>query len=189
MAPKKLPVARSVVTGAAVATRTDRTRDLSASGFRLYLQFERFLVHCPRCRGVYGERLDWLAKNPHFTQRFALYVGALWREMTNTAVAKAESLHDSMGKNLDSIYMQQLVDRATGERRGRDGHPEGARLPHRRQRSRPKAANLGRRYGLHRGRQGSLLCRAGQVEALVRRRPSKGLPSEFYLCLRGAYEM
>ena len=47
-------------------------------------------------------------------------------------------------------------------RGGRDRHPEGPRLPHRRQRPRPKAANLGRRQGPHRGRHGSLLCRAGR---------------------------
>lgn len=64
--------------------RTCRARDLSAGGFRIYVQFERFRVHCPRCRSVFVERLDWLAKNPHLTQRFALYVGALCRDMTST---------------------------------------------------------------------------------------------------------
>jgi transposase len=61
---------------------------------------------------VFVERLDWLAKNPRFTQRFAMHVGALCREMTNTAVAKAERLHDSTVKNLDTIDMQQQVARA-----------------------------------------------------------------------------
>jgi transposase len=61
---------------------------------------------------VYVERLDWLAKNPRFTQRFAMHVGALCREMTNTAVAEAERLHDSTVKNLDMIYMQKQVARA-----------------------------------------------------------------------------
>lgn len=81
---------------------------------RIYVQFERWRVHCPRCRGVYVERLDWLAKNPRFTQRFAMHVGALCREMTNpaVAVAEAERLHDSTVKDLDTIYMQQQVARA-----------------------------------------------------------------------------
>jgi transposase len=61
---------------------------------------------------VFVERLDWLAKNPRFTQRFAMHVGALCREMTNTAVAQAERLHDSTVKDLDRIYMQQQVARA-----------------------------------------------------------------------------
>ena len=55
---------------------------------------------------MFVERLDWLAKNPRFTQRFAMHVGALCREMTNTAVAKTERLHDSTVKDLDTIYMQ-----------------------------------------------------------------------------------
>ena len=61
---------------------------------------------------MFVERLDWLAKNPRFTQRFAMHVGALCREMTNTAVAQAERLHDSTVKDLDRIYMQQQVARA-----------------------------------------------------------------------------
>jgi hypothetical protein len=35
-----------------------------------------------------------LAKNPRFTQRYAMHVGALCREMTNKAVAELERLHD-----------------------------------------------------------------------------------------------
>ena len=88
--------------------RPCRARDLSAGGFRLYVQFERWRVHCPRCRGVYVARLDWLAKNP----RFAMHVGALCHEMTNTAVAKAERLHDRTVKDLDTISTQQQVARA-----------------------------------------------------------------------------
>jgi transposase len=61
---------------------------------------------------VYVERLDWLAKNPRYTQRFARHVGALCREMTNTAVAELERLHDSTVKDLDTIYMQKQVQEA-----------------------------------------------------------------------------
>ena len=61
---------------------------------------------------MFVERLDWLAKNPRFTQRFAMHVGGLCREMTNTAVAQAERLHDRTVKDLDRIYMQQQVARA-----------------------------------------------------------------------------
>jgi transposase len=61
---------------------------------------------------VYVERLDWLAKNPRFTQRFAMHVGARCRAMTNTAVAQAARLHDSTVKDLDTIYMQRQVARA-----------------------------------------------------------------------------
>jgi transposase len=55
--------------------------------------------------------LDWLAENPRYTQRFAMHVGALCREMTNKAVAELERLHDSTVKNLDTIYMKKQVAR------------------------------------------------------------------------------
>ncbi len=89
-----------------------RVRDLSVSGFRVYLEFERWRVSCPRCRSVFVEKLDWLAKNPRYTQRFALHVGALCREMTVKAVAELERLHHSTVKDLDKLYMQQQVARA-----------------------------------------------------------------------------
>ena len=41
-----------------------------------------------------------------------MHVGALCREMTNSAVAQAERLHNSTVKDLDRIYMQQQVARA-----------------------------------------------------------------------------
>jgi transposase len=84
-------------------------RDLSVAGWRIYVKFERWRVYCPRCRAVFVERLDWLAENPRYTQRFAMHIGALCREMTNKAVSEIERLHDSTVKNLDKIYMRKQV--------------------------------------------------------------------------------
>jgi transposase len=61
---------------------------------------------------VFVERLDWLAKNPRYTQRFAMHVGNLCREMTNKAVGDVERLHHSTVKDLDKIYMHKQVIRA-----------------------------------------------------------------------------
>lgn len=52
-----------------------RVRDLSVVGGRIDLEFERWRVHCPTCGGVHVEHLNWLAKNPRYTQRFAMHVG------------------------------------------------------------------------------------------------------------------
>jgi transposase len=82
------------------------------AGFRIYLQFERWRVDCPGCGGVHVEQLDGLAKNPRYTQRYALHVGKLCRDMPNKAVAEIEHLHDSTVKALDKLYMQQQVARA-----------------------------------------------------------------------------
>lgn len=87
-------------------------RCLDAAGWRIYVQFERWRVYCPRCRAVFVEHLDWLAKNPRYTKGFARRVGYLCREMTNKAVADSELLHHSTVKDLDKLYMQEQVEKA-----------------------------------------------------------------------------
>jgi transposase len=82
------------------------------AGWRIYLEFERWRVRCPRCDGVHVEHLDWLAKNPRYTQRFAMHVGKLCRNMSNKRVAEMERLHHSTVKDLDKLYMQKQVERA-----------------------------------------------------------------------------
>lgn len=82
------------------------------AGWRIYLEFERWRVKCPGCGGVHVERLDWLAKNARYTERFALHVGNLCRNMPNKAVAELEQLHDSTVKDLDKLYMREQVKRA-----------------------------------------------------------------------------
>lgn len=61
---------------------------------------------------MFVERLDWLAENPRHTQRFAMRVGAMCREMTVKAVAEFERLHQSTVKDLDTLYMRKQVARA-----------------------------------------------------------------------------
>ncbi len=79
---------------------------------------------------MFVEQLDWLAKNPRYTQRFALHVGKLCRDMPNKAVAEIEHLHHSTVKDLDELYMQQQLARAhagaAGDWRGRDRHSQRA---------------------------------------------------------------
>ena len=61
---------------------------------------------------MHVEHLDWLAKNPRYTQRFAMHVGKLCRDMPNKTVAEMERLHHSTVKDLDKLYMQKQVDLA-----------------------------------------------------------------------------
>lgn len=61
---------------------------------------------------MYIEKLDWLAANPRYTQRFAMHVGKLCRDMPNKAVAELEHLHHSTVKDLDKIYMRKQVEQA-----------------------------------------------------------------------------
>ncbi len=61
---------------------------------------------------MYVEHLDWLAKDPRYTQHFARHVGKLCRDMPNQRVAEMERLHHSTVKDLDKLYMQKQVERA-----------------------------------------------------------------------------
>jgi len=89
-----------------------RARDLRVANWYLHVEFERWRVKCPGCGGVHVERLDWLARNPRYTERFALHVGNLCRSMTHKAVAELERLHDSTVKDLSKLYMAEQVRRA-----------------------------------------------------------------------------
>ena len=55
------------------------------------------------------ETLNWLAKNPRYTKRFAQQVGKQCREMSNIAVAEMMCLDRCTVKDLDKLYMQELV--------------------------------------------------------------------------------
>ena len=64
-----------------------QVRDLSSAGFRIVLEFEVRRVACSRCGAVKREGLDFLADNPHFTKRFAFYVGRRCRQASIRDVA------------------------------------------------------------------------------------------------------
>lgn len=85
---------------------TRRVRDTDTAGWRMYVAFEQRRVACSRCQGVKVERLDWLAQNPRYTQRFAHQVGTLCRDMSNKAVAQMLHLHEHTVKDLDTQYMR-----------------------------------------------------------------------------------
>jgi len=87
-------------------------RDLDVAEWRIYVEFERWRVYCPRCRSLFVEQLDWLAENPRYTRRFARYVEKLWREMTNKAAGELARLHHTTVKDLDKRDMAQQVKRA-----------------------------------------------------------------------------
>jgi hypothetical protein len=52
-----------------------RVRDLSCGDTRIFLELEVRRLDCRNCGKVKRERLDFLADNPHYTKRFAYYVG------------------------------------------------------------------------------------------------------------------
>lgn len=92
--------------------RPCRARDLRVACWTLHVEFWRRRVGWPGCGGVYLERLDGLAKNPRYTERFALHVGNLCWSMTQTAVAELERLHDGTVKDLSRLYMAEQGRRA-----------------------------------------------------------------------------
>ena len=91
---------------------TRRIRDLDCGGRRVYLEFPVRRVFCRQCQAVKRERLDGLADNPHYTQRFAIRVGRYCRLATVKDVAEDFHLHWHTVKELDKQYMQEQLHRA-----------------------------------------------------------------------------
>jgi transposase len=86
--------------------------DLSSAGFRIVLELEVRRVACRRCGTVKRERLDFLADNPHFTKRFAFYVGRRCRQASIRDVAKELELDWDTVKTLEKQYMRVQLERA-----------------------------------------------------------------------------
>ena len=87
-------------------------RDLPCGDLRIDLEFDLRRVDCRRCGGVKRERLDWLAAYPHYTQRFALYVGKQCRGTSITGVAEDLRLDWHAVKEMDKLYMREQLAHA-----------------------------------------------------------------------------
>ena len=83
---------------------------------RIYLELEMRRVNCRNCHRVKQERFDFLANNPFYTKRFAVYIGERCRSSTISDVAKEFHLDWKTVKELDKQYMQEQLDRATQPR-------------------------------------------------------------------------
>ena len=86
-----------------------RVRDLPCGDLRIQLEFELRRVDCRQCGGVKQERLDWLAANPHYTKRFALYVGKQCRSTAIKEVADDLRLDWHAVKEMDKLYMREQL--------------------------------------------------------------------------------
>ncbi len=89
-----------------------QVRDLPSAGFRIVLELEVRRVACRHCGAVKRERLDFLADNPHFTKRFAFYVGRRCRQASIRDVAKELKLDWETVKTLEMQYMRAQLKRA-----------------------------------------------------------------------------
>jgi transposase len=86
-------------------------RDLPNGEMRVYLEIEVRRVACRGCQAVKGERLDFLAQNPFYTERFAYYVGRRCRVSTIKDVAAELNLNWHTVKELDKHYMREQLRR------------------------------------------------------------------------------
>jgi transposase len=89
-----------------------RVRDLSCGDTRIVLELEVRRLDCRNCGKVKRERLDFLADNPHYTKRFAYYVGRRCCSATIKDVAADLRLDWHTVKTLDQQYMQAQLARA-----------------------------------------------------------------------------
>src|SRR5580692_3327033 len=83
-----------------------RVRDLSCGDTRIFLELEVRRLDCRNCGKVKRERLDFLADNPHYTKRFAYYLGRRCRAATIKDVAADLKLDWHTVKTLDQQYME-----------------------------------------------------------------------------------
>jgi transposase len=58
---------------------------------------------------VKQERLDWLSANPHYTKRFALYVGKQCRSSSIKEVADDLRMDWHAVKEMDKLYMREQL--------------------------------------------------------------------------------
>jgi transposase len=87
-------------------------RDLPCGDLRIFLEVAVRRVACRTCGRVRQERLDWLAANPHYTKRFALYVGKQCRGASVKEVATDLRLDWHAVKAMDKLYMREQLTRA-----------------------------------------------------------------------------
>ncbi len=85
---------------------------MSCADYRIYLDLEVRRVDCRQCGAVKRERLDFLADNPLYTKRFAVYVGRRCRSGTIRDVAEELRLDWQTVKGLDKQYMREQLRRA-----------------------------------------------------------------------------
>ena len=88
-----------------------RVRDLSCGDRRVYLDIEVRRVDCWSCGKVKQEQLEFLADNPFYTKRFALFVGRRCRTSTIQDVAQETHLHWGTIKELEKQYMHEQLRR------------------------------------------------------------------------------
>lgn len=86
-------------------------RDLPCGDARIYLELEIRRVQCQTCGAVKTERLDFLADNPFYTQRFAWYVGRRCRHASIQDIARELKLDWHTVKALEMQYMAEQLKR------------------------------------------------------------------------------
>ena len=109
-------------------------RDLPCGDLRIYLDVELRRVECRACGRVKQERLDWLAANPHYTRRFALYVGKQCRGASIKEVAADLHLDWRTVKAMDTLYMEEQLEHVGNPRPGVIGSRSGMRRKRKRHR-------------------------------------------------------
>jgi len=78
---------------------------------RIYLELEVRRVFCNRCGKVKQEKFPWLARNPFYTKRFALYVGRRCNKSAIKDVAEELRLDWKTVKALEKEYMEEQLRR------------------------------------------------------------------------------
>ena len=87
-------------------------RDLPCGDAQIYLEVEIRRVKCRVCGKVKQEKLDWIANNPFYTDRFKYWVGRRCRASSIKDVAKECKLDWKTVKELEKEYMSEQLEKA-----------------------------------------------------------------------------
>ena len=83
--------------------------DLSLSGKRAFLRFDKHRFFCNACCRVVTEHLDFIEPNRRYTSRFEQFIGTLCRDMTIKAVSKMTGLHWESVRDIDKKYIESRL--------------------------------------------------------------------------------
>ena len=78
---------------------------------RIYLEVDVRRVFCRQCGKVKREKIEWMANNPFYTNRFAFYVGRRCQTSTVQHVSKELKVDWHTVKELDKEYMFEQLRR------------------------------------------------------------------------------
>lgn len=87
-----------------------RLEGMPLMGLRLYIHFWRHRGHCPNCKKIRAQKIEFIAdETPHLTQEYAWWIGRLCEISAVSRVAELLSLDETTTWRLDFERMKRML--------------------------------------------------------------------------------